>query len=469
VRTAAADGGARPPGNTAQGQRLTVPGGASTPPALARNTLPTLPGISTTNVPQPPIPGPHPVPGPDAAAAGRRAAQPLPPPLDAAEYGELAQPPSIEPLLQPNQQITTLDGKLIDPRVPPPDKIAIGDLGPDGRATVAFDLTIDASGRSPARSIEYLVDGQPVKPTTVFDRPIAVRQEAVKLSLAPGPHRFTAEVVNQLGLRRTITRDILVKGPPQPHPTRLKILTIAPAFQETKIPRILFADRDAKDLLVFLRQHLVSPETEKPLDSIDDQAGFFEGAKATSEPVGKAIEALKDESLGEGDLLVVVIESHFFNVGSERRLVTADGLDIPPTPALLADGLGRNLGLVARSGCKVLVLLDGVHTVSKESWDTDICDWVRNLRDEQNVITFVASNCGPSHEVRDQRHRAFAQAILDSIRTPALKDGVYSLNDFRDVVIDRVLRLTQRQQQAGCYLPESISGQFPLINPQAAK
>src|SRR5262249_10536048 len=157
------------------------------------------------------------------------------------------------------------------------------------------------------------------------------------------------------------------------------------------------------------------------------------------------------------------------NVGCERRLVAADGVNIPPTPAIAADELGKNLGALAARGCKVLVLLDGVHTASSKVWDTDITDWVRNLRDEQNVITFVASNSGPSQVVRgDKGHRAFAQAILDSIGAPLVKEGAYNLNDFSEVVIAQVLKLPGRQQGAGCYLPESINGQFPLINPQAA-
>jgi hypothetical protein len=189
----------------------------------------------------------------------------------------------------------------------------------------------------------------------------------------------------------------------------------------------------------------VSPETEKPIYSIEE--AFLEGASATSEKVQKAIAALKQETFGEEDLPVVAIESHFINVRSERRMVAADGMNIPPTPAIAADELGRNLGAVAPHGCKVLVLLDGVHTTSSKVWDTDITDWVRNLRDEQNVIAFVASNSGPGYAVPDQGRRAFAQAILD------------------DVVIDRVLKLDQRQQQADCYLPEPISGQFALIDP----
>jgi hypothetical protein len=429
------------------------------------DTRPQLAGLPPANAPALEPAGPAPGPGPNAA--GPRLASALPPPLEPAEFVERAQPPLIEPRiqLQANQQITTLDNQPIDPRLAPPDKIQIGDLGPDGKGTLVFDLAIDSSGRSPARSIDYLVDGHRVQPTTVFDRPIALRHEAVKLSLAPGPHRFTAEVENDLGVRRSITRDIFVKRIAQPRSSRLKVLTIAPSFHETKIPRIPYADSDVRDLRAFLGRYLVSPETEKPIYSIEET--FLEGGSATSDKVQKAIDALKSETLGEGDLLVVVIESHFLIVGSERKLVAADGVSIPPTPAIAADELGKSLGALAAQGCKVLMLLDGVHTASSKVWDTDISDWVRNLRDEQNVITFVASNSGPSQVVRKEGHGAFAQAILDSIKPPQVKEGLYSLNDFRDVVIDRVLKLTQRQQQAGCYLPESISGQFPLIDPQS--
>lgn len=42
------------------------------------------------------------------------------------------------------------------------------------------------------------------------------------------------------------------------------------------------------------------------------------------------------------------------------------------------------------------------------------------------------------------------------------------LNDLRDAVIQQVQNLTERQQQAACYLPEGITGQFPILNPQPA-
>jgi WD40 repeat protein len=437
------------------------------PAPLAINAAPARP-LDPVLAPIPPGPAvamPQPAIQP-GRAVNMQAPNPLPP-LEPAEFVELAIPPLLEPRIQPlpNQRITTLEGKPIDPRELPPDKIAIGDLDADGKGTLVLDMTIDADGRSPARSFDYLVDGRPIRPATIFDPPITLRHEAVKLSLAPGPHRFTAEVESREGIKRTISRDIFVRGLPAHRPTRLKLLTIAPAYQQSRIPAIEFAERDARDLRRFFGRHLVSPEDEKPLYSVDEE--IREGATATAERVKKSIDALKDESLGEGDLVVIVIESHFIHLGAERSLVAADGMSIPPKPGIPADDLAKNLGALARQGCKVLVLLDTVHTASSNVWDTDVSDWVRNLRDEQNVIAFVASNSGPSKSLPAQGHRAFAQAVLDALKPPLIRENAYLLNDFRDVVIEQVLKLTERQQQAACYLPESINGQFPILSPQA--
>ena len=436
-------------------------------PAVVGNIPLRAPPLGPVAVAIPAAPARPAQPQPPAVARQPLAVELQPPPLEPADYVEQAQPPSIEPMIQPlaNQQITNLEGKPIDLRQPPPDKIQITDLDAQGKGTLVLDMTIaSATGRSPARAVGYRVDGQPVQAKKDLDPLLAVQHDAVKLSLAPGPHRFTAEVENDQGIRRSISRDIFVKELPRPRTTRLKVLTIAPAYQEPRIPPILFAERDVADLRTFFARYLVSPENGEPF-SIDEER--LEGAAATADKVKKAIDQLKDElSYGEGDLFVVVIESHFLIVDSQRRLVAADSTSLTPSPAIAADDLAKNLGALARRGCKVLVLLDAVHTVPK-GWDSDVSDWVRHLRDDQNVITFVASNSGPSQTLRDQGHRAFAQAVLESVKPPTVKDGNYLLNDFRDVVIERVLQLTERQQQAACYLPETLNGQFPILNPQS--
>ena len=442
------------------------PGGPTVSPLVFHHTPAEERLLASLSPLLPTPPGPLPVPAPDAATRRLEPALPTPSPAEIVERG---QPPAIEPRIEPlpGQRITTPNGKPIDPREVPPEKIAVDGpaLDADGRGTLVFDLKIDAEGRSPARSVEYRVDGRPIRPGTVFDPPVPRHREFVKLAVAPGPHRFTVEVVNAQGIGRTMSRDILVQGPPRTRPGRLKILTIAPAFaHRERIPKLPHAERDARDLRAFFHKYLVSPLDGGPLYSIDEDPR--EGDTDTSDRVAKAFEALKDEPLAEEDLVVVVIESHFLHVRGERSIAAADSRGIPPSPAIDADDLARHLGDVARRKCRVLALIDGVHTASGKNWDNDLGDWVRHLRDEQNVIAFVASNSGPSRGLKDRGHQAFAQAVLDSVRPPILKDGPYLLDDFRDVVVERVLELTRRQQQAECYVPEAIGGMFPLLNPQ---
>jgi hypothetical protein len=112
----------------------------------------------------------------------------------------------------------------------------------------------------------------------------------------------------------------------------------------------------------------------------------------------------------------------------------------------------------------------GAQERSRAATTADLSEWVRNLRNEQNVIAFVASNQGPGREVRGAAHRAFALAILNSTRgRPARwRGGPYTLNDFREVVREGVLALTRRQQFAECFIPETLNGRFPILDPRPA-
>jgi hypothetical protein len=156
---------------------------------------------------------------------------------------------------EPIQRITTPDGKPIDPRAPLPDKIAIGDLDPDGTGTVLVDMTIDSSGRSRPRSIQYKVDGRLVQPATFFDQPVAVVHDGVKLSLAPGDHKFTAEVVTDLGVPRSLTLDILVRGTARPQETP----------PSTAFDRPIALHREAVELSLASGPHRFTAEVDNEL------------------------------------------------------------------------------------------------------------------------------------------------------------------------------------------------------------
>src|SRR5262249_50870883 len=159
--------------------------------------------------------------------------------------------------------------------------------------------------------------------------------------------------------------------------SRLKLLLIAPTFGEKAIPPVRFSDIDAKDLNGFLKRHLVSPADGLPIDLAEDDP--IVGIDATTARVREAIEALTREELDAAARVVVEIQSHFIiarteTTRPERKLVASDGRNVPPSPGIVADDLAKALGAIATKGCKVLVLLDGVHTASSPIWDTDVTD-----------------------------------------------------------------------------------------------
>lgn len=407
---------------------------------------------------------PPPPPPPPAPAAA-----PPPPPLALPPdvFVAQARPPEVTATIvpRPAQRVTDPDGRPLAARSNPPRTLIVEGPADGQKATVDLAYSIRAEGLRPARSLTVLLDGRPIR---LVNQPAALGPEtAVQVVLGPGTHRVVAEVANDLGIQRSLSTEILVRGPSRPRAARLKVLTIAPEFDERLIPQVKFAQEDADGLRKFFKKYMVSPETGTPLYLIDDDP--LEGKLATAAKVTRAFESLGREPLEEGDLVVVVIESHLLHAGTRWQIAAADGRGVPPAPAIEAAGLARALGDVAKRKCKVLVFLDGVHTTSSQVWDTDVNEWVRHLRDEQNVITFIASNGAPSRHVTSEGHRAFAQAVLDSIKPPFLKDSPYTLNDLSDRVVSGTLSLTRRQQQPACYVPETLSGEFTLVNPRPEK
>jgi hypothetical protein len=346
------------------------------------------------------------------------------------------------------------DGGAIDARADLPSRI---DLEGSRTLPLLYTITSDAS---PAASFDLLVDGRPIGSPRVYREPVSPRREAVLLRLEPGQHRIAAEVRNAWEVKRVQSIDVEVRVAEPRKTPRLLVLGLAPEFQQPFLPRIPFAQEDVQALRRFSRKWLVSPRDGSRLDPIHDRS--LVGPAATVEAAARVFEGLDREPLEDGDLVIVVIESHFLNSSHDRGLAAANSHGPPPNPAINADALARHLGNVARRKCKVLVLIDAVHTTI---WDAEVNEWVRHLRDEQNVIMFVASNNGVSQDAGGAAgHRAFAQAILDSVKPP-LRDGAFSLNHFRDRVHDQVLALTRRQQFAECFIPETLNGQFPIVDP----
>ncbi len=168
-------------------------------------------------------------------------------------------------------------------------------------------------------------------------------------------------------------------------------------------------------------------------------------------------------------MVVLLVETHVLNFGSKVRLATADGHGVPPDPALDAEVISDAVEQLARSGCRVLVMIDGIHTGSAGHWDTDLTEWARDLRSRRGAVVAVASKQKPGLAAGAARNGAFATAVLDSIKPGGRfprADQVRTLDQFRELVIAKVLESTRRRQHAEVYIPDTIAGGIPLIDPR---
>ena len=148
---------------------------------------------------------------------------PIPPPIPPLPEGVGAPLPLTPTELVAQEQPPVL---TVDQGEPLPDKVAIEGPG-DAEIMLKMEVKVDAEGRSPARALKFQMDGRTVRSIPSLDQPIIQPKEAVMLAVAPGPHRFLAEVESEQGIKRTITRDIFVRGRPRPGAGRLRVLTLA--------------------------------------------------------------------------------------------------------------------------------------------------------------------------------------------------------------------------------------------------
>jgi hypothetical protein len=272
-----------------------------------------------------------------------------------------------------------------------------------------------------------------------------------------------------------------ILGPPQ-----LVVLTIAveefdgPANQ---VPAIKHAHKDAGDVADFLTRPLGTMRF--PL--VDPRP--LVGKKATAAEIKQAFDTLDNARMQgqfsrvRGDAVFVMIESHFvsFTNQDDGALVTgflgcdAKGLDpnaLVPA-ALVANCLGNLVDYA-----KVVLFVDPLHEsrVDAPSWDRApptqraLNEWLRTLY-RKNVITFVASIDGPSRRYPVNSRGAFAEGIVESlnvrsqIRRAGRPAAGITLYDFDEVVKQKVLDVTEPDQFASGFIPDSVSGRIPLLLP----
>jgi WD40 repeat protein len=353
--------------------------------------------------------------------------------------------------------------RITGPERPADDVLRVADPKLGVRAVIT------SKGRRTVRSVRVLLDTREAGAVR-FDEPRARAEVAFDVVLPPGRHGVSVVAVNDRGEEqddRFVTELIEVR-PPSP---RLVVLSVGvDQFRGRQFREIRYADRDAGRV----REFLVAPGgrsrfgTDRTLDRL------IAGPEATSERVSAAFADLDERrrtgQLDRADTVFVMLETHFQAAEGGGLFLGADSAPgAPPRPAVSAAEVADCLGGLAAYGCRVVLLLDGVHSTLSREDRGRLNDWVRDLAYKRGVITMLASTDGPG-ERRDAPDRlgVFAKAVAESFSAEGRAraraflgpDAPVTLADFRNLVSDGVEALTGRRQHAGAYwrwqIPEGI-------------
>ena len=371
------------------------------------------------------------------------------------------------------------------------DALAIGPVGPANRAAgpvavAAPTLLVGyraaaATGAALIRELWVEVNGRRLAnllAANVPPVPVAQGQLAVPIGLGRDV-RASLVAVDERGVRRAQPLDIRNQAPPTARKSRLEVVAIgASDFADKRFPRVEYAEEDAWDLARFLVDRAIDPATGVRFGPDQVHVRAFLGGFVARGNVLAAFDELRKSALagqlGDGDVVAVVVESHFLELHSKRLLATTEpDAGDPEPPSLPATDLAARLGEFSRLGCRVVVLVDAVHEIKGAAWENDIQEWVRQLQSQANAVAFIAADHGPSSPNGDG-HRVFAQGVLDVLKPRSAgrlrkPGGAMSLFDFQRTVTDAVLQQTGRKQHPQLYLPDTLSFQVPFLDPSTPR
>ncbi len=350
---------------------------------------------------------------------------------------------------------------------------------PVQRARLTF--RISSQGRSQVRSRE-IVFGDRVLTLPALGAPAAELEETVDLALEPNqPTRLSIAATNDGQARRIETFDVIYTPPaaaPAPPRDQARPRLFLSAFGVSTYANSLllpvrFADRDAERLAAFLRAHLIAPDARKlqPQPTVVI-GGDLARAKTIRAELDRLYALLMQKSIQPGDVLAVVVAGHLL---ASKEGAALAAFDTEPSESLQQVIPGRELtdllGSFTDYGCRVVVFLDAVHPLG-DSLTSRLKPFVRDLQQKKRVITVIASREGPSNVDETARQGLFALGITGIFegasvagRSAADRAAPFTLDQFKLGLRSAVLALSERRQEAACFIPVEVLEHTPFIAP----
>ena len=333
---------------------------------------------------------------------------------------------------------------------------------------IELNITAPESSRLTARRV--VIDEQPME-LPPLAAPATRHSEVLQLRLKPGRGvRLAVEATSENRTSRTETMDLIYvpkEEPPAPLPQpsagRLIVLAIGneQSADAQLLPPVPFADKDAKTLAGSLAGHLVSRDGAKCL--LDEKADRLVrvGGEASAKSITDALDELnrrvQAKQLQKGDIVAVVISSHVLELpwGHARHGRRQRARSGPRGPAgdpharhLRPAGPGHRLRLPGAA------LPRRRPRAAGPQFKSSIKAWVRDLRQNRRVITFVASKEGPSDVNQRAELGLFAQGVVNALQGAGAE--TYTLEAFRRKLHQEVLDLSERLQEADAYFPDDV-------------
>jgi hypothetical protein len=263
-----------------------------------------------------------------------------------------------------------------------------------------------------------------------------------------------------------------------PTPPKLVIRSFGiETFQERGVPSIPHAQRDAEVLTEFFQR----PDGRSHFDKA--QIDFSCYKQADSKKLLDVFDALAEDArakrLKAGDTVIIILESHVLKsaAAADSIVLSADStLKSDDQQAVPGASISERLDELTKTGCLVMVLVDGIHDAIPGAGRSTIGEWVRDLAFRRGVLVMTASKQDPSERLADLG--AFAKSVVESQKiaggggrraVPTGSESSPTLFEFKESVLDQVLQRTSRRQHAGFYAPETLSWQhIRVFDPQVA-